>query len=668
MLNKIMFGSLLLSLLLGAPLSSSFNQAHAAPPAAELFGKLPDIHDAALSPDSSKIAFIMNKEGRTVLAVTNLEEKETSPKGIGLGEGVKPEYVKWVNDHRVMLSFWQSEKSDGVPYRTGYLYSLDTNSMKGRILVDPAKGGRPSTGSRLAKSGVFRQFNNIVVDWLEDDPDHILMSYSESDNNIKPDIRRVNVATGADAVVQRGMSNVQFWYTDLTGEPRIGQGRKDDLDDSWVMRIRDSKTGDWNSADDYTGLESDTDIHGFTSNPDELIISSYQGQDTIGLYVYDLSKKSITRKIYHNDTYDATGVILSHDGDKIIGAKFTGDTPQTEMLGDTVSIMQNIREQFNGFTVDHIDQSQDGKTILFKASSSYDPGAIMLYESSSKKFNKLKSLRPSLQPQELGGVISVSYSARDNQKIPSFVTLPSSITETSQIKNLPFIVLPHGGPYARDAKRFDYFAQFFATRGYGVLQMNFRGSEGYGKSFEQAGRDNWIVMQDDVEDGTKWLIEKGYADPDRICIAGWSYGGYAALMGAAKQPDLYTCAIAMAALTDIKNFVRDQKQYRFGRQTSRAFIGNGFKDKDDIKANSPVKIAEDMTVPLFLAHGKYDQQVDFNQFRRMKSALRKSDANVTYMEFEKEDHYLSNEENRKAFFKGLDKFLERNLGKSEFAK
>ena len=140
-----------------------------------------------------------------------------------------------------------------------------------------------------------------------------------------------------------------------------------------------------------------------------------------------------------------------------------------------------------------------------------------------------------LKSQDMGNVIPVKYTARDGQKIPSFVTLPPTITTQDALKDLPFIVLPHGGPYGRDEKRFDYLAQFFATRGYGVMQMNFRGSEGYGKAYEQAGRDNWLLMQEDVEDATKYLYKKGYADKDRTCIAGWSYGGYAALMGAAKD-------------------------------------------------------------------------------------------------------------------------------------
>ncbi|WP_416878512.1 alpha/beta hydrolase family protein [Litorimonas sp.] len=647
--------------------SLTASQGKAAPPPAEAFGKLPAIYDAALSPDATKIAAVMSQDGRYYLRISEINKPDEAPKISGLGETIKPAYVKWANEEQVILSFWRSEELSGVPFRSGYLYTLNIETMEGKILVDPRTAGGASTGSRLGNSAIFRQFNNVVVDWLEDDPNHILMAYSDKDNNLTPDLRRVNVATGNDSIVHIGMKDIQRWQTDRSGRLRIAQGRKDDKEATAVLRIQDADNDYWRESDEFPGLRADTNIFGFTSDPNELIIGDYQGQDTLGLYIYDLREKSITRKIYHNDTYDASGVITSKDGGEIIGANYIADTPQTEMLDGNDTILQSMRRTFQGFTIDYVDQSQDGQTVLFKLSSPYHPGALMMVEGKDSKPVNLGAYYPDLKPDMLGEVIPVGFSARDGQRIPSYVTLPPTVTDTAQIKNLPFIILPHGGPYARDSQRFDYFSQFFASRGYAVLQMNFRGSEGFGQAFEKAGRENWIIMQEDVEDGTKWLIEKGYADPDRICIAGWSYGGYASLMGAAKNPELYQCSIAMAALTDIRAHINDQRDYRFGEQSAERFIGAGFESKDDIKANSPVKIAEDMTVPLFLAHGELDQQVNFNQFKRMKRALKDSSAEVTYMEFEDEDHYLSNEENRQDFFKGLEEFLKENLGESEFS-
>lgn len=631
--------------------------ANAAPPPSDAFGRLPAIYDAAISPDGSEIASIVNHKGKYVVSLVRMDELGTdniTPRLVALGDGVKPSYVKWVNDQHLIVSFWQSEKMRFTPFTTGYLYSLDTKSMKGKILIKPRD--------------VFRQYNNVVADWLEDDPEHILMVFDEDSNNDRPDLRKVNVLTGRSSTERRGRSDIQYWYTDTTGEARIGKGRRDNKEAEEVMLIRKPGTDDWDKSDEYPGLDADTWIHGFTSNPNEVIISAYQGKDTLGLYVYDLSSKSITRKIFHDESFDASGVILSKDGDDIIGVKYTAEADETKLLDGYDTLLEKMRSRFEQYTVDYVDQTQSGDMILFKASSTFDPGYLMAISKGEEEPKILGRMYPELNNDDLGSVIAVNYTARDGQKIPSYVTLPPAITGASQLKNLPFIVLPHGGPYARDSKRFDYFAQFFASRGYGVLQMNFRGSEGYGKSYEEAGRKNWVIMQEDVEDGTRWLMEKGYADPERICIAGWSYGGYAALMGAAKNPDLYNCAISMAGVTDLKDLMRDFKKYRFGEASAKNFIANGFESKDDIKANSPVKIAEDMTVPIFMAHGTLDQRVHFDQYKRMKSALKKSKSKTTFMEFEDEDHFLSKQENRQKFFKGLDKFLVKHNGKSEFAK
>jgi len=625
-----------------------------AAPAAEAFGELPTIYDSAISPNGQEIASIVNYQGKYLISVSSLTKKPgEKPRLIGLEKEVKPSYIKWGNDKQVLVAFWQSEKLGTTPITASYLYSFDSQALKGKILVRPPRG-------------VFRQFNANVVDWLEDDPDHILMSFDKDSNNERPGIFKVNVETGASKNVQRGLSNINSWYTDSKGEPRIGKGQKDDAKGTPIMRIRDMAQDKWFNADDYPGLDADAAIFGFTEKDNELIIGDYRGKDTLGLYVYDLTAKSITRKIYHNDQYDAEGVVRSKDGDQIIGARYTADTSEIELLGDYDTTLARMRPKFPNYTVDFVDQTQSGDIVLFEVSSPYDPGNLMIIKNGQSDPTSLGKLRPKLTPKDMGDVISVRYSARDGQKIPAYVTLPPKVTDTSQLKKLPFIILPHGGPYARDSKRFDYFAQFFASRGYGVLQMNFRGSEGFGKAYEEAGRKNWIVMQEDVEDGTRWLYKKGYADPTRTCIAGWSYGGYAALIGAAKTGELYSCSIAMAAVTDLNDLMRDLKKYRYGRSSAQKFIKDGFADRDEIKANSPVRVAQNIQIPVFLAHGTLDQRVHFDQYKRMKSALNKSPSKATFMEFKQEDHFLSNQANRQKFFKGLDKFLTEVNGKSEF--
>ncbi len=632
-----------------------------AKPPAEAFGQIPGVYDAAISPDGKKLAIYQNMNGSYGIGIYWLDGSQ-KPTAVGMEEGVKPQWLYWPNNEVILASFWQSHKYQGTPLRTGHIYSFDLATRKGRVLIKPDNA--KSIGSRIGSTAFFRQFNNTVIDKLKDEPDHILMSFSD-DNVAAPDVQKVNVRTGNYKRQRRGSTNIQWWHTDLRGEVRVGQGREDKSKPDWTLRIRDADGDDWKSYKDYPGLSGNEDIYGFTSNPNEMIVGRYNGRDTLGLYIYDLAQKSITRKLFHNDDYDVSSVVLSSDGSEIIGASYVADNNQIELFGSKESAMDALRRKYDGYSVDYIDSSRDYSKVIVKLSSPSDPGGVFLVNPSTMDVKRISGMYNGLEAAEMGEVISVRYTARDGKKIPAYVTVPVSVT--SSPKSLPFIILPHGGPYARDSKSFDYLAQYFASRGFGVLQMNFRGSAGYGKEFEEAGRQNWVVMQEDVEDGTRWLIEKGYADPERVCIAGWSYGGYAALIASIKNPDLYACTISMAGVTDLKDLINDMKQYRFGNLTAKGFL-KGFDAKDDLKVNSPAKRGEEMQGHVFIAHGTLDQQVHFDQYKRMKKSLKGSKAKVTAIEFEDEDHYLSNEKNRKKFFVELDKFLKKAVGESEFAR
>jgi len=620
----------------------------AAPPA-KAFGELPVGYDAAISPDGSHIAIIVNVKGTYGVLVQETDGKTADPWFLTLGKEVKPGYVKWVNDHRFVVSVKKSEEYRNTPFTVSYLFTGDYKERKGKLVVRPKQ--------------MFRQFNDRVVDWLEDDPDHILMAYSDEEWDPFPDIKKVNVATGRDVTVKRGQIGIEYWHTDENGRPIIGTGKTEKGKDRRI--IYNEATDKWLRSDEYPGLEAKTPVFGVLKDGTEIVIGDYRGKDTLGLYIYDLAQKRITRSLFHNESYDVSGVVLSKDGETVIGAKYTADNDKTELLGEYGTLLDRLRAKFLDYDVDFVDQTADGKTVLVKMSAPYDPGGLYIYNAADSSPQRLTKMYNGFSSDEMGDVVATKYTARDGTKIPAFVTLPPGVQSP---KSLPFIVLPHGGPYARDSKRFDYFAQFFATRGYGVLQMNFRGSDGYGKTFSDAGRNNWILMQHDVEDGMRWLIEKNYADPERSCIAGWSYGGYAALMGVSTDPDLYKCAIAMAALTDINDARRDLKKYRGGKHAAKTFFGEALQDKDVREANSPVHVADNIKVPVLLAHGELDENVQYDQFTRMQRALKKAGVKATYLNFKDDDHYLSRQENREKFFIAMDKFLTEVNGTSEFMK
>lgn len=644
----------LLSIALGLALSVLNTADVTAAPDPALFGQKPTAHDAAISPNGHQVAILQNHKGQYLVNIVDLRTlgQNVELRVIGLDQDIQPQFIKWVSNDRVIVSVRQSQRWRGTPFSMGFLHSIDTTNMKARLLVD--SGG----------DGALRQFNNQVLDWLEDDPEHIIMQYAEDGRpQTYPDVRRVKVANGRDRVIQRSMSGIVNWVTDSEGVPRVGVGWRDDGKTAHMV-IKDPLTDDWEKFDKFPGLDPETmSVLSVSADGRNLIVRAYRAANTLGLHKYDLEQKAFTDTIYQNDTYDVGDVILSKDGDRIMGVSFTGESDERVLFDEYNSTMEEALSQFADFDVKFVDQSEDARQLLIRLSGPSEPGGLFLFERGGD-ITSISSHLDGLSAEDMGEVISVKYRARDGEAIPAFVTVPKTVE--GSLKNLPFIILPHGGPFSRDAKEFDWLAQFFASRGYGVLQMNFRGSTGYGREFKEAGRDQWTLMKDDVEDGMRWLLEKGYADPDRSCIAGWSYGGYAALMGVANDPELYKCAVAIAALSDIPGAIADARQYTHGKARAARTFAALIEDKELMRQNNPVDRAEDIKVPVFLAHGRNDVAVDYDQYRKMKRRLEKADVDGTYMSFDDEDHYMSTQANRQAMIVGIAEFLDKVNGPSPF--
>ena len=628
-------------------------KSEAAPPP-EAFGQLPSVHDASISPNGELIALIENSGGKHSVRITNLAGDTQYKDLIQLDHSVRPMWIKWANDDRVLVGVRLTTIIQKVPAPFTYVFTQDIREGKGSILVK--------------SMGIKRQFNANVLNFLMDDPVYILMSVKNKTTQ-KPEVRKVNVITGKFIKIESSDRDISRWYADLRGQVRIGVGVKykqrfkDNAET--VMRIREAGNDIWHDQSEYPGLTAKTPIFGFSENPNEILIGSYNKMDTLGLYVYDLEAKKITRKLLHNGTYDVSGPVYSGDGKRLIGAHFVGESQEIVFFDkDGVSVDSSYigeeayREKF-------LDQSKDGQKIVYEVTAANDSGYIGLYDVPTNTMTKIADRYPSLSNETLGHVIPVSYAARDGFDIPAYITLPPGLTRQDQVENLPFIVLPHGGPYARQSDYFDYFAQFFAAKGFGVLQMNFRGSTGYGKTFKQSGRENWELMLEDVEDGMRWLLDDGLADPDHLCIAGWSFGGYAALMGAVRNGDDYKCAISIAGVTDINDLVNDAKKYVGGKNMVKNSILSGFDGRKDMRKLSPIDQGDEIKIPVFMAHGTIDHRVHIDQFTRMVKKIKKSSVPYVAKRYENEDHFMSIEKNRVDMFKSLDKFLDDTVGRNE---
>src|SRR6185503_15969183 len=271
------------------------------------------------------------------------------------------------------------------------------------------------------------------------------------------------------------------------------------------------------------------------------------------------------------------------------------------------------------------------------------------------------------KPEDVGQVITIEYKATDGLKIPALVTWPAGVPEADR-KNLPMIVMPHGGPESYDSVQFDWLAQYFANEGYMVLQPNFRGSAGFGEAFTAAGYHQWgRKMQSDITDGANALVKMGWADPSRVCIVGWSYGGYAALAGGGVTPDLYKCVVSVAGVSDLIAMLGEEQRtaswYSLKMEYWKKLIGDPDKDRAEIEKVSPVNLAASYKAPVLLIHGADDLTVPVKQSELMEAALKKAGNTVSYLRLKGADHGLTKPENRKAALEAMGKFINANIGK-----
>jgi dipeptidyl aminopeptidase/acylaminoacyl peptidase len=306
--------------------------------------------------------------------------------------------------------------------------------------------------------------------------------------------------------------------------------------------------------------------------------------------------------------------------------------------------------------------SRDRARVLLFGEKAGDAGAYYVYETGTKKLRLIGMRYPQLTAAEhLGERRAIKFRARDGTRVPAYFTVPAGV----EPKNLPLVLLVHGGPHARDAFTFDWWASFLASRGYGVLQVNFRGSTGYGYDWFDAGRGRWGdgVMQTDVEDGVDALVKSGYVDKSRVCIVGGSYGGYAALAGATVTPERYACAASINGVSDPEDMLKDAQ--RGGKSTMIAeWWGKSMgSDMEQLRRVSPLRHADKVRIPILLLHGVEDSVVPIEQSRAMNAKLQRAKRNVKYKELGVDDHWLSSASTRTMMLQELETFLAESLSR-----
>jgi dipeptidyl aminopeptidase/acylaminoacyl peptidase len=609
----------------------------------EAYGKLPAIEAPRLSPDGNMIAYLSSISGRRCLAIHHFDSS-------GSNHGICPgnyevRSFSWKNADRLILDVYAQSRPSGSELRT-----------ESRLLaIDPSgRHAVPLIESRAERAVDFGQ--DRIIDLLPDDPGHVLIAAYRSDAD-SPDVVKVDIDTGHRRTVVAGQNHITNWKTDASGQVRLGTALQDGVlsvfyRDDAASPFRIIRAIEAANASKFSPLA-------VASEPGILYVASTEPTGRRAIYRYDVKTDRLMEPYASNPDVDIDSLVI--DRGVPLGYGYTVDEPNLIYTdADFRADAQQVAAALPQFRTTVVDAAAGGHRLLILAAGGNRPGSyfVLTRAEGNATLTPVGSIHPDIPDGALAPVTPITYRARDGLTIHGYVTLPPG-RSVSDKRPIPFIVLPHGGPSARDTLGFDYLAQMIASRGYGVFQPNYRGSRGYGGAFERAGFQQWgLKMQDDVTDGTRWLIDQKLADPGRICIVGWSYGGYAALMGAIKAPELYRCAVSMAGVTDLRRRLDRANQSRFADLNLPRFDS----DPAVIEANSPVLHAEQIRVPVLLVHGRRDFTVSVSDSEDMEAALKKAGKPVESLYFDDDDHYLFREEDRIAFLKALDSFLARNLG------
>jgi dipeptidyl aminopeptidase/acylaminoacyl peptidase len=341
---------------------------------------------------------------------------------------------------------------------------------------------------------------------------------------------------------------------------------------------------------------------------------------------------------------------------RLVGVAYDGERPEVHFLdGDARVLFANLKRILPGTFPQVLDQTADGRLLLVLAQADRQPPMYLLVDRTTGKASVLAATYPGIEPGQLAAMNAITYTARDGARIPGYLTLPPGRAAT----HLPLIVMPHGGPIARDVWGFDFLQQFLVSRGYAVLQMEFRGSSGYGDAWYGAAHQDWGgLTYDDVIDGVRWAIERKVADPRRVAIVGWSFGGYVALLGAARDSELFRCAVSIAGVSDLKRLLGYASNFT-NRLIVREQIG---MDRDELMANSPRRLVDGVRIPVLMFHGTSDIQVPVDQGRLMSAALKRAGKPHELVEFDKESHQMDHEKNRTEMLRRIEAFLATHLG------
>lgn len=607
----------------------------------EAFAQLPFVEREAISPDGTHWAGIFAIKGVQCVGILSILESKERPVITAVPDQTEVISLNWANDQNVVVGLsalrlvdaddWYITRAVGINRLTGVVT---------RLLWD-----------------VGGQNASEVIWWPSDEGNQVLISAQNSiyTNHVDlwPAVHRIDVTNGKDHVEVPARVGITEWAADGQGTVRAGTGYRDDARTSQVM-YRSASTAATLKTVGRADMAKGEGVHApflFLPDADHALVVHDDARGRASIYEQDVPTQSDVRTIYSPESGEVESVVLSRDRATLLGA-YTSDSHETIHWFDPAlaGLQAKLQAAIPKLGVGIMSLSADRKRMLVRAGAADAPGAVFFFDVDDGVLHRLAWVNPRMEGRHLAPVRAVHYKARDGLEIEALLTTPVG----RKAARLPLIVMPHGGPWAHDALTYDYWQQFLANRGYAVLQPNYRGSTGYGTEFLQRGEGQLgLAMQDDVTDAVRWAVAEGLADPARVCIVGASYGGYAAMWGIAKDPDLYRCAISIAGVSALKRevagFANSMNVHLYTTQWTRM--------TPDFDAVSPINAVDRIKTPLLLIHGKKDVTVSSVQSTRMYERMRKASKDVELVLLPLADHYYSRQEDRVALLTAIEDFL-----------
>lgn len=614
----------------------------------EAFAQLPVMQSVELSPDGTHLAYIRPINGRGHMIIQKLDGTG-QPVIAPPAEDSDYDWLHWINNDRLVFTVSAMRKRGTVETKETRLWAINRDGSDSLALVLPSTTAR--TGSKFKREFAPAQLQGNVIHWLPDEPHHILLSLDGNQDGAD-EVRRIDVRDGNYNIVRDGTPGIQDWLTDQTGLLRFGWGYKR----SALRVLTKQENGRWRSAEKADWWDAGFFPQGFTDSPD---IAYMRGPDENGymtVRTMNIDTGDFLETVFAKEGLDAGALVTDPVTRQPVGVSYVDHQPQVHYFDKALAALQKSIDAALPNTINEIvSMTSDKRKVLINSSSDVDAGTYSYLDRDKKNLSFIAETMPGLPPELMSEVEPVSYAARDGLTIPAYLTVPRGMSR----ENLKVVVMPHGGPSARDDRSFWFLSQFLASRGYAIFQPNFRGSNGYGRTFKHYGRKEWGgKMQEDVTDGVKWLIDQGIADPEKMCIVGWSYGGYSAAMGAVQTPDLYQCAASINGVLDLPRLITEDRKYVGGSAWTRHVGLEG----ESSKLVSPYHQAEHIRVPMLIVQAQDDARVHEDQGKRMAKRLNRLKMPVTYVEVELGGHSMTNEKARLTILQSLEKFLQDNLG------